>query len=161
MCGIVAYVGNKRVAPLLVEGLKRLEYRGYDSAGVAVVRPEGVKVAHIGDYYAKSSTDANAWIVANLKIPANQVGTHAGIIDTSQLMWVNPAMIRFDKLEAGSATNGIAGDPRAATPAIGQALLQIKIDNALAQIRQLTGLQVAHPAEAKAIYNDTFVPVKF
>jgi creatinine amidohydrolase/Fe(II)-dependent formamide hydrolase-like protein len=114
---------------------------------------EGVKVAHIGDYYAKSSTDANAWIVANLKIPANQVGTHAGIIDTSQLMWVNPAMIRFDKLEAGSATNGIAGDPRAATPAIGQALLQIKIDNALAQIRQLTGLQVAHPAEAKAIYS--------
>ena len=37
MCGIVAYVGNKSVAPLLIEGLKRLEYRGYDSAGLAVV----------------------------------------------------------------------------------------------------------------------------
>ncbi len=37
MCGIVAYVGNKRVEPLLIEGLKRLEYRGYDSAGLAVV----------------------------------------------------------------------------------------------------------------------------
>ncbi len=36
MCGIVAYVGNKSVAPLLLEGLKRLEYRGYDSAGLAV-----------------------------------------------------------------------------------------------------------------------------
>ena len=36
MCGIVAYVGNKPVAPLLLEGLKRLEYRGYDSAGMAV-----------------------------------------------------------------------------------------------------------------------------
>jgi glucosamine--fructose-6-phosphate aminotransferase (isomerizing) len=36
MCGIVAYVGSKNVGPLLVEGLKRLEYRGYDSAGVAV-----------------------------------------------------------------------------------------------------------------------------
>jgi creatinine amidohydrolase/Fe(II)-dependent formamide hydrolase-like protein len=114
---------------------------------------DGVKVAHISDYYAKSSADANAWIVANLKIPADQVGTHAGIIDTSQLMWVNPAMVRFDRLEAGSTTNGIRGDPRPATPAIGQALLQIKIDNALAQIRQLTGLQVTNPAEAKAIYS--------
>ncbi len=36
MCGIVAYVGNKDVQPLLLEGLKRLEYRGYDSAGVCI-----------------------------------------------------------------------------------------------------------------------------
>jgi glucosamine--fructose-6-phosphate aminotransferase (isomerizing) len=44
MCGIVAYVGNKSVVPLLIEGLKRLEYRGYDSAGIAVVSAEGMKV---------------------------------------------------------------------------------------------------------------------
>src|SRR4051812_23887221 len=37
MCGIIAYVGCKNVVPLLVEGLKRLEYRGYDSSGVAVI----------------------------------------------------------------------------------------------------------------------------
>jgi glucosamine--fructose-6-phosphate aminotransferase (isomerizing) len=37
MCGIVAYVGKKLAQPLLIEGLKRLEYRGYDSAGIAVI----------------------------------------------------------------------------------------------------------------------------
>ena len=44
MCGIVAYVGNKQVAPLLLEGLKRLEYRGYDSAGVAVLGANGLEI---------------------------------------------------------------------------------------------------------------------
>jgi len=44
MCGIVAYVGNKSAPALLIEGLKRLEYRGYDSAGLAVTRGDGVEV---------------------------------------------------------------------------------------------------------------------
>lgn len=53
MCGIVGYVGARRVTPILIEGLERLEYRGYDSAGVCVqqerlvtVRSEG-KIAHL------------------------------------------------------------------------------------------------------------------
>ena len=37
MCGIIAYFGNKNVAPILIEGLKKLEYRGYDSAGVCLL----------------------------------------------------------------------------------------------------------------------------
>jgi glucosamine--fructose-6-phosphate aminotransferase (isomerizing) len=38
MCGIIGYLGQKEVVPILIDGLRRLEYRGYDSAGVAVVR---------------------------------------------------------------------------------------------------------------------------
>lgn len=43
MCGIVGYIGDKGASPLLLEGLKRLEYRGYDSAGVAVMNGNGVE----------------------------------------------------------------------------------------------------------------------
>ena len=44
MCGIVAYIGNKVAREILLEGLKRLEYRGYDSAGIAMING-GVHVA--------------------------------------------------------------------------------------------------------------------
>lgn len=37
MCGIVGYIGPRQVAPILLKGLKRLEYRGYDSAGLAII----------------------------------------------------------------------------------------------------------------------------
>jgi len=41
VCGIVGYIGPKKVVPLILDGLRRLEYRGYDSAGIAVVGPNG------------------------------------------------------------------------------------------------------------------------
>jgi glucosamine--fructose-6-phosphate aminotransferase (isomerizing) len=44
MCGIVGYIGDKDAVGVIVEGLKRLEYRGYDSAGVAVLGPKGLEV---------------------------------------------------------------------------------------------------------------------
>ena len=44
MCGIIGYIGPKDVVPVLIDGLRRLEYRGYDSAGVAVVRGGGIEL---------------------------------------------------------------------------------------------------------------------
>ena len=44
MCGIIGYIGSKQVLPILIDGLRRLEYRGYDSAGVAVVRNGSIEL---------------------------------------------------------------------------------------------------------------------
>ena len=44
MCGVVGYVGLRPATPVIVEGLKKLEYRGYDSSGVAVLDKDGLKV---------------------------------------------------------------------------------------------------------------------
>ncbi len=44
MCGIIGYIGNKNAVTVILEGLKRLEYRGYDSAGVAFFQDEGINV---------------------------------------------------------------------------------------------------------------------
>ncbi len=44
MCGIIGYIGSKPVVPVLLDGLRRMEYRGYDSAGVALLTPQGVSL---------------------------------------------------------------------------------------------------------------------
>ena len=44
MCGIVGYIGDKPAFPILIKGLKRLEYRGYDSAGVALLESDNLDI---------------------------------------------------------------------------------------------------------------------
>ena len=46
MCGIIGYTGSLQAKDVLIRGLKRMEYRGYDSAGIAVQTPLGLNVKH-------------------------------------------------------------------------------------------------------------------
>jgi len=97
----------------------------------------GVRVLYIPDYYTKSQADQRKYITDRLKIPQNEIGNHANMIDTSEMMFINANWIRMEKLEPGNTTNGVSGDPTKATPQLGQIFLKIKVDNAVAQIKQL------------------------
>ena len=66
MCGIIGYIGQKEVIPILVNGLKKLEYRGYDSAGIAVFKDNKIrivkckgKVAELENLLEKGSPEGN------------------------------------------------------------------------------------------------------
>ena len=69
MCGIVGYIGKKEAYPILVKGLKRLEYRGYDSAGIALLNEKGI------DIYKKQGKVVEMERI----IPAEQVMANLGI----------------------------------------------------------------------------------
>jgi len=77
MCGIVGYVGSKVATPLLLEGLKRLEYRGYDSAGVAVMNGKGVETVKEAGKIAKlESLLASAPVSGTTGIAHTRWATH-------------------------------------------------------------------------------------
>jgi glucosamine--fructose-6-phosphate aminotransferase (isomerizing) len=65
MCGIVAYIGQKQAYPIVLSGLKRLEYRGYDSAGVALFNEEEINV------FKKEGKVAN---LENAVVAADRIG---------------------------------------------------------------------------------------
>ena len=75
MCGIVGYIGSREAYPILIEGLKRLEYRGYDSAGVALINGEGT----MNIYKEKGK-------VSNLEAIASQRDT-SGCIGIAHTRW--------------------------------------------------------------------------
>ncbi|SDR27851.1 glutamine--fructose-6-phosphate transaminase (isomerizing) [Thermostaphylospora chromogena] len=82
MCGIVAYVGPKDAAPILLEGLQRLEYRGYDSAGLAVVN-RGLKVRKVKGRVADLAAAVPARFKGGLGIGHTRWATHGAPSDVN------------------------------------------------------------------------------
>lgn len=84
MCGIVAYLGHRQARPLLIEGLKRLEYRGYDSAGMAVING-GMHVARAVGRVSnlEAAVQANASFEGTLGIAHTRWATHGGVTEAN------------------------------------------------------------------------------
>ncbi len=77
MCGIVGYIGNKDSVPILLNGLHRLEYRGYDSAGVAVIGKDGIKhVKNSGNVSELSKLIDDSVLNGSLGIGHTRWATH-------------------------------------------------------------------------------------
>lgn len=116
MCGIVGYIGSQQAAPLLIEGLTRLEHRGYDSAGLAVLGSSGLKVAKqagrvrdLGDglpkrFGGKIGIGHTRWATHG---PANDANAHPHTDESGRVAVVhngiidNAAVLRAELSDAG------------------------------------------------------------
>ena len=81
MCGIVGAIANRNVVPLLVEGLKRLEYRGYDSAGVAVLNGGIKRVRRVGRVAEMEAAAQAGGLNGKLGIGHTRWATHGGVTE--------------------------------------------------------------------------------
>ncbi len=84
MCGIVGYIGKQKASSIMLEGLKRLEYRGYDSAGLAVLQNDGVTVIKkIGRVDNLSAHAAKQKLSGHVGISHTRWATHGGVTDAN------------------------------------------------------------------------------
>ena len=94
MCGIVGYIGKRQASDLLVEGLSKLEYRGYDSAGVAIIEDEKISVRKLKGRLANLENDLNA----------NLINGHIGIGHTRWATHGEPSDVNSHPHSNGNAT---------------------------------------------------------
>lgn len=84
MCGIVGYIGRQIAYPILIEGLKKLEYRGYDSAGVALLCHEGLKVVKAkGEITVLEEKVGQSFPAGNMGIGHTRWATHGAPSDVN------------------------------------------------------------------------------
>ena len=84
MCGIIGYVGSRECKSLLLQGLERLEYRGYDSAGIALLEADGLDyvraVGPLGNLKARAGTNGS---VATTGLGHTRWATHGGVTEAN------------------------------------------------------------------------------
>src|SRR5664280_3679106 len=84
MCGIVGYVGKQKASAILLEGLKRLEYRGYDSAGLAVEHDRAFEVVKkVGRVDNLIAQTLKRRLAGNTGISHTRWATHGGVTDAN------------------------------------------------------------------------------
>ncbi len=89
MCGIVGAVANRNIVPLLIEGLSRLEYRGYDSAGIAVLNQGITRVRAVGR--VAELENKSTGLQSRLGIGHTRWATHGGVTEQNAHPHVSPA----------------------------------------------------------------------
>ena len=105
MCGIVGAVANRNVVSTLIEGLSRLEYRGYDSAGVAVLNSNGIeRVRAVGRVAAMTEKALDANLTGFVGIGHTRWATHGGVTESNAHPHVSPNQ---DKPTIAVVHNGI------------------------------------------------------
>jgi len=117
MCGIVAYIGKEQAFPIVLKGLKRLEYRGYDSAGIAVLNENGLnnykrkgKVSELEDFAAKQDTKGTIaightrWATHGLP---NDINAHPHMSNDGEMALIHNGIIEnYDSLKAELLSRG-------------------------------------------------------
>jgi len=84
MCGIVGYIGNKDAVPILLKGLQRLEYRGYDSAGISVIGNDGIQIVkQAGKVSALAKAVDDSPVSGSVGIAHTRWATHGEPNDTN------------------------------------------------------------------------------
>src|SRR5438477_7106291 len=82
MCGIIGYVGTREAKPLLLEGLRRLEYRGYDSAGIALRESKGLEyVRAVGNLENLTQAAGHNGSAARHGLGHTRWATHGGVTE--------------------------------------------------------------------------------
>ncbi len=94
-----------------------------------------VRVHAIGSYY-RGDPEGDAAEMMKRGIKKEEIGNHADVRDTSQMLAIDPSMVRTGKLEAGNGKNGVEGDPRRASAEIGRVLVERTVTRATEQIRK-------------------------
>jgi glucosamine--fructose-6-phosphate aminotransferase (isomerizing) len=95
MCGIVGAISNQNIVPNLIEGLSRLEYRGYDSSGIAVLRNGIERVRSVGRVAEIETMVKEKKLEGSLGIGHTRWATHGGVTELNAHPHVSLSLIHI------------------------------------------------------------------